>query len=236
MRKARLLGVVSSCLLLSAVALAAGGHRMPDRYAPGSLDGTPIVVEDAAHGRTWSAWAYRNGAEYDIAVSVLDGSGVWSEPVLFGRDDGVDQTDPALAIDADGTVYLAFAVADARVIRFATLREGTGSWIGPVTAAHTQGAAGAPALLLVADRAVLAYRDGESVRMLAFRRLAAGAISTFGIQEGPDVIDPLGRLPVADSDGLLDDDENGRDETRQRNRSGVRSFGRRGDVGRTEGP
>ena len=72
--------------------------------------GASVVVEDSVRGVTWSAWAYRNGAEYDIAVSWLDSSGRWSEPELLGFDDDVDQRDPALLVDRNGVVYLAYQV------------------------------------------------------------------------------------------------------------------------------
>jgi len=185
----------------AAVALAASipvhsaraGRTLPDRYAPGSLDGTPVVVEHPFDGSTWSVWSYRNGAEYDIALSIRDADGAWSEPTFFGLDDDLDQVDPALAFDPTGTAYLAFAVRQTGTVQFALRVGGTRTWVGPAVASPADVRSSNPAVRIVGDRVVLAFRAGDSVAIADYAIAPGLRVTTHGIQEGPDVIDPLGR-------------------------------------------
>jgi hypothetical protein len=226
----RKLGFVLVGLFLAGSALAAG-HRLPDRFVPGSLDRDPVVVEDAAAGMTWSAWAYRNGAEYDLAVSWLDASGQWSEPEFFGVDDDLDQFDPALTVDRNGVVYLAFVERDGNSVYLAVRRGLDEPWVGPHVAVRAEDGASSPALRQVGDRMVLAFRDGDQVSMVDFDLVPSPVIRTFGIQEGPDVIDPLGREITADNDEFVDPGEDGEwKDARDARPSRSQRFGQRNDA------
>ena len=187
--------VVLAAALLSGSAWAGPvGRTMPDRFAPESLDGVPVLLEDPIGGVVWSAWAYRVGAEYAIAVSVMDTGGAWSDPVFLGRDDGLDQVEPSLAIDATGTAYLAFAVRETAEVQISLLVGGTAKWSAPATVSADGEIATSPIVRVVSDRVVLAYATDRGTRLLDFAIVpGTGAIRSHGVQEGPDVIDPLGR-------------------------------------------
>ena len=103
-------GLLICCITLALVATSAqaGQALAPHRYLAGS-DGPLVQVSNPHDGRTWAAWAYRNGSEFDIAISHVDADGNWTEPVFVGRDDRRDQVQPAIAADEFGNVYLAWS-------------------------------------------------------------------------------------------------------------------------------
>jgi hypothetical protein len=204
-----------------AVVAAEPGRTLPDRYVRGGLDGEPVLAEHPVDGSTWAAWAYRNGAEYDIAVSVLAADGLWSEPWMFGVGDRVDQIDPDLTFDSSGTAYLAFAARQSGEVQVAVLVGGLPGWIGPQTVAGAERSASRPAMRIVADRVVLAFRTGDGVDLIDFPTMRSiGPIDTHGIQEGPDVIDPLGR-DVDTGDSRSGESAGTSDGTAWRNRPGT---------------
>ena len=101
--------VIVSCLSVCASGALMARSRsvdLPHRYQPSSQDRQLVQVENSVDGRIWSAWAFRSGSEYDIALAVADENGVWSEPLFFGRDDGRDQVDPAFVIHESGSVLV----------------------------------------------------------------------------------------------------------------------------------
>jgi formylmethanofuran dehydrogenase subunit C len=114
--------------------------------------------------------------------------------VFIGRDDGLDQIEPSLAIDATGTAYLAFAVRETREIQVSLLVGGTAKWSAPARVSGDGEVASSPVIRIVSDRVVLGYATDAGTRLLDFALVpGTGVIRTNGIQEGPDVIDPLGR-------------------------------------------
>jgi hypothetical protein len=159
--------------VLLAVGLATGAvaadafeyeaQLVPDRYNRLSLDGPLISLTNPVDGRTWSAWAYRDGAEYDIAIAFREPAGPWSEPVFLGRLDGRDQVEPAMTADADGNLYLAYTDRGTGAILLTVLSAGADTWFDP-TPVTGEGERGfTPSLRVVADRLVLAYRSGWSI-------------------------------------------------------------------------
>ncbi len=174
---------------------AAGGPRteLPSRFVA-ALDGAPAIVDLPAEGLRLSAWPYRSGAEYDLALSVQDASGVWSRPSFFGAGDGVDQIEPALAVDSNGTVYLAFAVRPQGSIWLAVRAKG-GAWSPSIAVTPAEARASTPAMAIVGDRLVLAYRTGPRT-VIVDLPLLSPTTSPFGVQDGPDGVDPLGVLPA----------------------------------------
>ncbi len=180
--------LTATCLLTGSLAFA--GPRMseqqqPLRYNPRSLDGPLVTVTTGLDGRTWSAWANRDGAEYDIALSFRDPGGVWSEPRFIGRDDGTDQVQPALAVDGFGTVYLAFADLGTGAVRYTALPAGGSAWTA-VTAVTRDGERGfMPALSIVGGRLVVAFRSGRLV-VIRDVPLLDPAVRPEGIHDSPD--------------------------------------------------
>jgi hypothetical protein len=159
------------------------GQHMPQ------IDG-PVSSLTGADGRTFAAWAYRANGEFDIAVTIQDaGSTSWTEPVFFGRHNGSDDVLPALAIDAHGTAYVAYAMSNPSRVALVMLPAGSTSWTEPVVVSGKDSAT-SPALMIVGDRLVIAFRTANGVTMINVPVLASSI--TNGIEDGPDGTDGLG--------------------------------------------
>jgi hypothetical protein len=161
---------------------------VPDLYN-GQVDGTPVYAEEPTDGRIWSAWAYRSGAEFDLVVSVRDRRGRWSEAVFLGRDDGLNQVEPALVADRNGNLYLAWTEQPTGRVLASALRAGEVSWSEPIQLNETGVSGSAPALEIVRGRMAVAWRTelGTKIRVLP---LADDALwqSKSSIVDGPDPI------------------------------------------------
>jgi len=159
----------------------------PSRYLARSLDGPLVQMQNDLDGSLWSAWAYRSGGEYDVAVSVLHSDGVWSEPLMLGANDGRDQLDPALAVDANGSIYVAFSdqTAAGSTISVAVHLAGSNHWslISNFASGHELSA---PELMIVGDRLIIAYRDQQQVGLVQLPLTAPESNSTHSIYDGPD--------------------------------------------------
>jgi hypothetical protein len=208
MRKLFFTLTLVACLAVPAVAGERGkmrGAGTPQRYAPHALDGAIVQLTNAVDGRSWSAWAYRNGAEYDLALSFSTAPGVWSEPSFFGLDDGVDQRRPALAVDARGTLYVAYDDGDGTIVLRA-LRAGSNEWTPAVTVASQAGRFGAANLVVLGESLVVGYRDGDGVTMAVWPLLQPPGNSTSSIYDGPD---PTGGMKDDEGD---EDEESSSDD------------------------
>ncbi|MBD3867868.1 MAG: hypothetical protein IFK94_07080 [Acidobacteria bacterium] len=168
------------------------GDRGPHRYAPRSLDQEPVLAINPADGTILAAWGYREGGEYSIALAVKSGD-VWTEPVFIGRDDGLDQIDPALVFDSHGVAYLAFTELPLGEVRITAIAGEPDTALLPRTIARAGDPKASPALSVIADRLVVAFNAGNGVviRDIPLFNPEVSA-STQGIQEGPDAVDPLG--------------------------------------------
>lgn len=187
-------------LVLAGTALAADSRaRTPLRHVDGGLDGAPRLVTHPVDGSRWAVWSYHHGSEYDIALSILGRDGAWTEPVFLGLDDRRDQVEPAIAIDSRGNVHVAYATAETGRISLRTLPAGAQTWSAPIVVSPAGEIAGEPALRIVGDRLVIAFRAADGIEIVD-RPLDSGEVfGTHGIQEGPDVVDPLGRLVSRDT-------------------------------------
>ena len=196
MRRTRLPIVALLLALPGASGAWAGEAALPHRYSTSSLDGGLVQIQNPVDGRAWSVWAYRSGAEYDIAVSVRQG-GLWSEPSFLGQADSKSQIQPALTVDPSGNLYLAFALREIGQIMLSTLRVGSDVWSAPVSIVGEPGRHFAPALRIVGGMLVVAYRSGAYVGITVVPLL--GQVSRpEGIQDGPDGFP----LPGSSSDDL----------------------------------
>ena len=185
----RLLTVFILAIMVTGVVSAAGkGSRadnQPHRYLQNSLDGAIVQVENTVDGRTWSAWSYRNGAEYDLALAVSITPGVWSEPLLIGLDDGLDQRQPALAVDSRGATYVAYADGTG-AIRLTALQPGGNQWSSPFAVAMEQGLS-SPSLMVVGSVLIVGYRDGGGIALHALPLLEPEYVNQVrSIYDGPD--------------------------------------------------
>lgn len=192
--RSRTFGVALVVALCATPGLAGDRLALPDRYIADGADGTPVQVRNPVDGTVWSAWSYWNGSGYDLAVaSLAEGDALWSAPTFFGAGDGIDQSGPAIVADEGGTVYLAFlSGADARL---AALLPGQDVWPGGAIFARDVDTVG---LHVAGSRLVVAFRGADGLVISDYpllpRDVEAPKIGTQGIQEGPDVIDPLGHL------------------------------------------
>ena len=204
MRRPLLLSVVLLCLfsvLAGSAALAGTRDRdLPTRYLPGSLDGQLDMVTNQLDGREWAAWAYRNGAEFDIAVAVRDEDGIWSEPYLIGVDDGIDQAEPVLAIDSRGSLYLAYAERSPAQVLLTWLPVGGRTWHEPVELTTSGVRTGSPELKIVVDRLVVAFRAGRGLVILDLP-LVDPVNGTNIFNDGPDPVDARGDGAEPTSEG-----------------------------------
>ncbi len=185
-RHIRFVLVCTVCMLLvSALAVQAAPSKLdlPFRHI-GTLDGPVVQVSDN-DGRTFAVWSYRNGAEFDIAVSRQDGNGFWSAPRFFGLDDGLDQVRPAVAVDGDGNIYLAFEIQNSGRILMKVLPASSDTWSYTVSLTGVSRHGTAPALQVVRDRLVVAYQsDGETV--IVARPIYRESPHLQGLQDDPD--------------------------------------------------
>ena len=189
----RLVLGVTFGLTLAAAATAAHARPVdpaatPTRYLGRGVDSGLVTAANPLDGRLYSAWTYRVGSETDIAVSARDASGVWSEPVFLGYSDGLDQSDPALAFDAAGNLYIAHTVQPTGQLRVSRLAAGATRISSPVQVSLAGERAASPTLASTETALVVGYRVGSRV-MLRMVPLATGS-HPFGIQDGPDGFPP----------------------------------------------
>ena len=213
MRKT-LLAILCCGLLFAGVVEAGKGERsaQPHRYIAQSLD-RDLVQAETADGRIWSAWSYRNGGEYDLAISMQDVDGTWTEPLFFGNSDGRDQLQPALAVDPRGATYVAFA-DDAQRLYVAAVQPGSNEWSTLVRVANGDQLA-SPSLMIVGDQLIVGYRNGDAVDLVALPLLPAPGAGIESIYDGPD--------PTT---GDSQDDEDDKEEEEH----DITSFGDEGQV------
>lgn len=200
--------MLSVALVTSAA--SAAGPRTPEkeRSAPAGIAGLadhvpqidgPVATTIAPDGRIWAVWSYRASGEFDVAVASKDPAGAWSIPTFFGRRDGVDQLDPALAVDAAGTLYLAYTTKAPQAVLLAVRPAGTTEWSQGARIAAEPGVSD-PAVRIVGDRVVVAYRTARGVEVTDVP-VVPPSFSPRGIQDGPDSVDPLGVTGSAPAGG-----------------------------------
>jgi hypothetical protein len=179
---------------------------LPTRYSQRLLDGQPVAVTDEVTGAMWSAWTYRVRGETDIALSFRSAGGEWTEPVFIGADDRMDQSQPALQRDANGNVYLAYVVRETGTIETSALAVGRNAFFAPTQVTEPGERASSPALRVVGNRLVMAYRSGRELKIVDWPLLAT--YTPGGIQEGPEGFptlavgqdDPTLELPGEDNE------------------------------------
>ena len=140
-------------LLASAGSVFAGGRgqRTPIRFAPNSLDQQPVTAVNPLDGSVWTAWAWRDGAEYSIALSIQS-EGVWSEPFFIGRDDNLNQVSPAIVFDDRGVAYLAWTVLPESQVMIVAIAESPQAGLNLRTVSTRNIPSTEPALAVVRGR------------------------------------------------------------------------------------
>ena len=152
MRRQRILALLIVVMLCAGAALAGSppvarpAGLTPDYRAEG--DGPVTMAVDPA-GRMWAVWAYAQGGEFDVAVSVSDGR-VWTYPTLLGVANGRDDVDPRIAFLPNGSPVVVWwqtpnATAGPRVMQSAAR---AGEFSAPATVCEN---ARQPAILASSD-------------------------------------------------------------------------------------
>ncbi len=211
----RVLSILTCCLVIVFSTTLMARSRtagIPHRYQPASEDRQLVQVTNPVDGQTWSAWAFRSGAQYDIALSSLDEQGRWNEPVFQGRDDGVDQVDPTFAIHESGVLVVAFAEPARGRILISALPPGGQAWSRPVPVASGDDLR-SPSLLIVGNRLVVAYRAGGRVHVVDIPLAGESPASTHGFTDGPDTTGSGTEDDRNDSDEENDDESGGVNKT-----------------------
>lgn len=195
-RSALVVGLIAITSAGGTLVAAPARYDGTNRHVIDRLDGVPVVTVNPLDGTTWSAWAYRSGGEFDLAVASREAGGEWSAPSFFGSGDRANQGEPALVVDDAGTVFLAYADGRTGHVEVLALRSGAGTWtpVGTIVATASS-AARRPTMVVVGDRLVVAYADGAQVGIETYPRSVA---SPLGIQDGPD---PFGNRNVPGSPG-----------------------------------
>jgi hypothetical protein len=231
MRKRTLFSIAAVVVIL-ACGWAAAGERLADlprRHSAAAQDRQPVTAT-LDSGAAWSAWAYRISGEYAIALSFRDPDGVWSEPSFIGLDDRLDQIAPTIAADAEGNLYLGYAVRETGEIFVSATRAGTQRWFEPQRVTNPDERAGSPTFRVVGDSLVMGYRAGREIRLLDWPLLTTyspgGGMTTEGIQDGPDGF-PLAVL----HNGQDDDEDNDEGDREETNDDGDESGGRADRLG-----
>ncbi len=152
---------------LSNTTAGAGKGRLTRRHwHNGSLD---LAIGPA--GEVYAAWTEYEGALRFSRSS--DGGRSFADPVHVAGDDAVPARSPALAVDANGTVYLAWTVGESRTadIHFAKSPDAGRSFDGPRVVFKSGGHSDAPKIAV----------DSEGTVHLVFAESPAGPFERYHI-------------------------------------------------------
>ena len=110
--------------------------------------------------------------------------------MFIGMDDGRDQVQPVLALDADGNAYLAYADRALGRILVSKLRGDAGTWTLPMALTTRGTVAESPTLLIVRDQLVVAYSSEGQVKVMAVPLTAMDGIASLdSIVDHPDPVE-----------------------------------------------
>lgn len=195
---------VLCCLVLCIATFAQAGQKSiqsaPRDYLPGS-DRSLVQLTNPVDGTLWSVWSYSNGAEFDLAISATAVEGNTTELLLIGEADHFDQSEPALTVDANGTLYLAYTEQVGRAgkrLVVSALPFGGTTWTFPVTMSGPARGLGSPALAVVSDRVVLAFQVRDGIEILDLPPLQLSYDMNF--TDDPDPVSNYWPEPDADED------------------------------------
>ena len=108
--------------------------------------------------------------------------------MLIGVDDGLDQKQPALVADHWGNVYLAFVEDAPGRIMLCWLEAGASDWTSPQPLTGPDVPAMYPALGVVAERLVVAFRSRRGSVILDLPLLDP-VMNTTIFNDGPDPVE-----------------------------------------------
>jgi hypothetical protein len=195
-------------LLASTAVLAKPGdlRAQPRQFLP-ATDGPLVQLSNPVDGRIWSIWSYRNGAEFDLAIS-SNSAGIESELQLVGLGDGLSQSQPALTVDAVGNVYLTYIERLGRRenrLVVSSLRYNRSTWSVPTALTEATPGIATPALEVIGDKLIVAFRSADGVDILQLPLLPQVILGNF--TDGPDPISdkwPIVSPPALDGDDTQD--------------------------------
>ena len=122
-------------------------------------DGLPNVLFDPATGRTFVAWSFNNGSDYDVVISVFD-NGAWTAQLTLAGGP-LNQLDPQLAIDpATGDLHIVYWEdgSNERVLHRQSDSVGQ-VWSSETTVSQNGDVAVRPAITFYQGQQVVAYES-----------------------------------------------------------------------------
>lgn len=112
-----------------------------------SGDGPPAILVHPHTGEAIVAWARNTSGAFDIVISRFH-DGAWTEPVVVAGG-LVDEIDPSLAADAEGTIHLVFGTEGSdRAIWHVEGASDLSSWSEPVRVSESGVAAARPDIVV----------------------------------------------------------------------------------------
>jgi hypothetical protein len=106
-------------------------------------DGSPATLIHPLTGEAIVAWARNTAGSFDVVISRFH-DGAWVEPIVVAGE-LVDEIDPSLAADAEGTIHLVFATdGEDRGIWHVEGAADLSSWSEPVRVSEPGAAASRP--------------------------------------------------------------------------------------------
>jgi hypothetical protein len=166
-------------------------------------DKAPVIQVSPATGYPWVVWPKNIGNIRQLAFSTWDGKGKkWTDPTLINPDTPLlyDETDPSLAIGADGTMYLVWArLEQTPRIYFSTFVGGR--WTPAFLISDPEVESRAPSIVLNGSKASISFKtpDGQVTRTFESGYLIE---SGMGLMDNP--IPPLGLPPGTPDSGSPD--------------------------------
>jgi hypothetical protein len=110
-------------------------------------DGQPSTLVHPITGEPVVAWARNTSGGFDVVISRFH-DGAWTEPVVVAGG-LVDEIDPSVAADAEGTIHLAYATdGEERAIWHVEGEADLSSWSEPVRVSETEAEASRPDVIV----------------------------------------------------------------------------------------
>jgi hypothetical protein len=149
-------------------------------------DGRPAAAFHPVTGWPHVVWAYRAGADREVAYSRWQGGG-WGE-MQFLTSSTADEVDPRISISADGAIYVVWWDAQTESIWMSSLGHGLSNWTDPEPVTGLVDAGRRPSILEWNGEVLTAYeRDaiwsGQDV--IVARRVSEGVYATEVVATSP---------------------------------------------------
>ena len=136
--------------------LSAGRHVLNENGGA-NQDGPPSMLVNPVSKHVLVAWARRSDTQYDVVLSVHDGTG-WSAPAVLAGDPVESELDPHLALGPGGAVHLVYWVEGAtRTVLHRQAPADLSTWSAPVSVSASGEDACRPSAVVHGGELLVAY-------------------------------------------------------------------------------